>query len=360
MNIVFLPVGCLPFSGNTLDERPLGGTETGVIRLAAALKSLGHQVTVLSDLTNPPLTSPLYVPIHAAGFLKSIDVLIGVRDWKSAFFDIPAKKRFLWTGDAFDQPSTIGIGDKRIIDQLDGLLCVSEWQQDTMCKVSGFPITKTHVIKNGIDPELFVGQRSNNPKRLIYSSTPYRGLRYLLPIFKAVKEQVPDAELAIASGYDVYAGSGEVPLSQQKELEILKQSFSAMPGVTWLGNLTQKALACEMMKSGIYAYPNIFAETSCISVMEAKAAGIVPITTDLGALPSTVGNGGIVIASGANTSNSAGISELPSDVVDNFIKTVVDVMLQEETWRSYSNIALEEAKSNRWIDVAQRLIRIFA
>ena len=50
MKFLFVPGSTLPFHGKTLDERPLGGTETGAIRLAECLDELGHEVHVQRHL----------------------------------------------------------------------------------------------------------------------------------------------------------------------------------------------------------------------------------------------------------------------------------------------------------------------
>lgn len=347
MRIVFIPVNCLPFHGKTLEERPLGGTETGVIRLAQALKESGHEVFVVSQFENPPVTEPLYIPLRALFFLGQIDLLIGVRDWQSIFTDIPARKKFLWTGDAFDQPLTVGIGDKRIMQQLDGLLCVSEWQKETLCEVSGFPRERSFVIRNGIDPSLFTKSiHTKNPKRLLYSSTPYRGLRHLVDIFKGVQERVSDAECCICSGYEVYGGAGRTAPEQLQELATIRSEFEPLHRVFWRGNITQQELAHEMLHAGIYAYPCTFAETSCISILEAKAAGVVPITNSLGALPETVGRGGIILQDATT---------ITPQVRDQFITTITDLMLDEQRWRVLSAQALLESKETTWHHVANRL-----
>ncbi|NDC38009.1 MAG: hypothetical protein EBZ48_08145, partial [Proteobacteria bacterium] len=103
MRFLFLPSSVVPFHGKTLEERPLGGIETAVIRLAAALDRRGHEVTVISQHPNPPLTKPLYIPATQLPHIQDTDVLIVVRGWVPIISGIKARCRLFWTGDACDQ-----------------------------------------------------------------------------------------------------------------------------------------------------------------------------------------------------------------------------------------------------------------
>lgn len=294
MRILFFPVDCIPFHAETLDERPLGGTETAVIRLAEAFQQLGHDVFVLSTAPFPPESPVNYISAGQLMTLGQVDILFSVRGWLPLFFGVDAKRRFFWTGDSWTLPRTIGIGDHRAVNKMTAFLPVSDWHAKTMCESSGFPMEKTFVLRNGVHLADFEGSEVRHRRRLIYSSTPFRGLEYLPIIFKILKDKYEDLELHIFSSMAIY--NKENPeISQKDHFQDLYKLLGDIPGVTWHGSILQKQLAREFMKSSILAYPCNFEETSCITAMEAQAAGCAIVTSDLAALPETVGEAGILV-----------------------------------------------------------------
>jgi glycosyltransferase involved in cell wall biosynthesis len=296
MKFAFFPEQMASFHGHSLNEIPLGGMETAVIRLTEALHDLGHQVTVFSNHENPPLSKPLYLPRNALNHLGEVDCFIGIRDWRTCFLPVKANKIFFWTGDNYDLPQNLGIGDKRVVSKIDRLLAVSAWHAEKLCYLSGFPKEKAYVLRNGVCSEYFKERPEKIKKRLIYSSTPYRGLKFLPQIFKSLKEKHPELELHIFSDYKVYGeNANQAYAGLIAEFNLMKEEFSKIDACHLHGNVKQSQLAKEMLISAVLAYPNTFEETSCITAMEAQAAGCVVITSNLGALPETIGDAGIVV-----------------------------------------------------------------
>jgi len=326
----------VPFHGGSLQERALGGTETGVIHLARCLKLLGHEVLVFANITESPADHPDYKCLAEIQKIRGFDVFISVRDWIPCFYEVDARKSFFWTGDSYDQFPNYGIGDKRVSSKIDGFLAVSSWQADQISARSGFPRQKCFIIRNGVDLQLFEGEEKRSRKRLIYSSTPYRGLASIPAFYQALRTKHPELELHVFSGYDVYNRSNQ-------EFEELRSQLESLPGCQIHGNILQAKLAREFMKSAILFYPNTFEETSCITAMEAMAAGCVPLSSALGALPETIGDAGVLIEGrpGEDAYNRS------------FLEAAHQLLSEDAYFNELSSRAKSRAKNLDWKQVAK-------
>jgi glycosyltransferase involved in cell wall biosynthesis len=298
MKIAFYAGGSIPVHAATLSERPLGGTETALIRVAEELYKRSHEVTVFTAHKDPPPVSgaPRYLPAHAIHEIKEpFDLLIVVQQWKPLFFPLPAKRLWFWTGDGAEQHSNYGIGDKRIIERTEKLLAVSEYHARTLAAASGFPREKIAVVGNGVHLPYFEGEEVRDPYRIIFSSAPYRGLSLIPEILLRVRDKVPEVTFHSFSGMNLYDGDTPFQGPHVAHYKKVAQVLSAIPGVVLHGPVTQGILAREYMRSTVYLYPCTVPETCCITALEAQAGGCALITSSLGALPESVNKSGIVI-----------------------------------------------------------------
>ncbi len=298
MKIAFLARKSLPIHARSLLERPLGGTETGVIRLAEVLQSRGHEVFVFTAHNAPgaPIAgTPTYLPYTQIQSVAGIEALVTVQEWWPVMYGIKARKKFFWTGDGPEQHINFGMGDKRVVAQLDGLLAVSAWQANALCEASLFPRDKTFIIGNGVHLPDFSGAEPRQRKRLIYTSAPYRGLRLIPPIYEELKKSHAELELHVFSGMNIYDRDKPYQGPHQAEFQRLVPILKKLPGVFVHGNVRQGELARELMMSSVFIYPNTVFETCCISALEAQAAGCPPVVSENSALPETVGDAGFLI-----------------------------------------------------------------
>lgn len=121
-----------------------------------------------------------------------------------------------------------------------------------------------------------------NPNKLIYTSSPDRGLvQAVLPLWPKIRHFVPDAELHIFYGFtnidivmEEYPEDCEGFIQLRKDFDKLVQQ----PGVHFHGRVGQRDLYRHYLESSIWPYFSDFMETSCIASMEAQAAGAIPVT----------------------------------------------------------------------------------
>lgn len=348
MKVGFFAEKCLPFDALTLDERPLGGTETGIIRLADELALNGHEVTVLTSKKDPRSGIVKYLESSAIkGIEDGFDVLILVKDFAPINFPLPASKIVYLTGDGPDQYVNFGVGDKRVWSKLHGMLAVSRWHAHAMSEASGFPIGKISIIGNGVHLPYFQGEEQRNSSRLIFTSAPYRGLNLAYVAFCELQKEFSDLELHIFSGFKLYDTETSFSGPLVKEFELLKSRMATNKGCVFHGNVTQRELSREYMKSSLLFYPNTILETCCIIALEAQAAGCPVIASNNSALPETVREGGFVV------SGRPGTPEYFQELLYLTRQLLRDRLL----WQRVSDAGREKVWSEcSWANVAQRFL----
>jgi glycosyltransferase involved in cell wall biosynthesis len=198
--------------------------------------------------------------------------------------------RFLvWSGHAYDQPAMAPLAEPSARAAWDGVVCVSRWQAQTYAHTFDLDPARIHVLANAMSPafaNLFNGPILPHkpwPPIMAYASTPFRGLDRLLDAMPLIRRQFPQARLKVFSSLAVY---NQDPLHDQ--YQSLYQRCAATNGVEYIGGLSQPELARALKGVNLLAYPNTFPETSCITAMEACAAGCLIVTSRLGALPETL------------------------------------------------------------------------
>ena len=354
MKIYFLAGRCIPVESTSLDKRPLGGTETALIRVSECLSALGHQVTIFSSHPHPETgTNPLFLNARRVLEDPSCDVAIAVQDWWPLVgYPLRAKHNLFWTGDAGDQFLTFGIGDKRVAGRIDTLLTVSQWHKQHLCNVSGFPLEKTAVIYNGVHLPWYQEQVKRVPKRIIFTTSPYRGLALTVPIIKQLTKKHPDLEFHVYSGLAVYDREKPFEGPQVEQLNKIISELEKIPQCKIFGNVKQHELALALQQATIFLYPSIFPESSSIATLEAQAAGCVPVVSDLAALAETVGQTGIIV-----TGSTPGSKEYQQAFVEQ-IERLFETpdQLNDLSAKCKNKIAADFS----WSNVTERLLKACA
>jgi glycosyltransferase involved in cell wall biosynthesis len=144
------------------------------------------------------------------------------------------------------------------------------------------PTHKSLVIKNAIDKiePRKLNHNVGDPIKLIYTSTPWRGLNVLLAAMQLVTNK--SVHLDVYSSTQVY-GDQFKKANDDKFKELYNQA-KALKNVSYIGYKPNEFIKDNLKNYHMFAYPNIWEETSCIAAIEAMAAGLYTIVTDYGAL----------------------------------------------------------------------------
>lgn len=126
-----------------------------------------------------------------------------------------------------------------------------------------------------------------NLKRIIYTSSYDRGLEHLLGMWPAIKKEVPDAELHVFYGWQLFEKFYKDNPGSMMWMNKMREMMTQV-GITDHGRVAQPDLIPELEKSGIWAYPTHFGEINCISAIKAQGYGCEPVVVNYAALKETV------------------------------------------------------------------------
>jgi glycosyltransferase involved in cell wall biosynthesis len=192
------------------------------------------------------------------------------------------KKNVVWQQLNTNEETVAAMSDPTFIEKVDAFVWVSYWQYEKFRKEFNVPAYKSIVIRNATQPCQWI-PRERGKFKLVYSSTPWRGLDILIKAIRILNR--PDIELDVFSSTKIYGPAFEKQTEGQ--FDWLWEECRKTPGVNYHGYQPNDVVRETVKKAHIMAYPNTFEETSCIAAIEALTAGCKMLTTGYGALPET-------------------------------------------------------------------------
>lgn len=272
------PDGAYPWDSEIYKTKGLGGSETAAVEMSTWLaKKTRHKVIVFNPRKErfTDASGVEYRPVN-----EVLDYFTKYKPrthimWRhnTKLTDAPT---YLWCHDL------MAPGAENALNA-DKLICLSEFHKNYVRSMQGVAEDKIVLSRNGIDPKRFEGLRVKNKNKVIFPSSPDRGLDRAMLIMDEARKSLPDLELHVYYGLENLEKYGLAEMAKT-----LRAMMAERPWVKYHGNVDQKTLAKEMGEAVVWLYPANFIESFCITVLESVASGCYPLVRKIGALQNTV------------------------------------------------------------------------
>jgi UDP-glucose:(glucosyl)LPS alpha-1,2-glucosyltransferase len=193
----------------------------------------------------------------------------------------PDKRTIYWLHDLPSDPEVQHLKDGGW-KKYDKLVFVSHWQQQMYNLYLGVPFSAGVVLKNAITPIEEHSKPNDGKIRLIYTSTPHRGLNILYAVFEALAKEYDDIELDVYSSFRLYGWP-----QRDEPYNDLFEKLRNHKQINYHSAKSNEEVREALKKAHIFAYPSTWQETSCLSLIEAMSAGCLCVHPNFAALPET-------------------------------------------------------------------------
>ena len=266
----------------------------------------------------------------------------------------PNKVNILWQKNSWDQPNLQEFfGNKARHKEYDWYVFNSHWNYEKFRYFFDIPTERSVVIKNGTNnfPQRKI-YKKGEPVKILHHNTPWRGLNVVLRAMQEVKN--PNITLDVYSSTQVYGDAFKQHNDEQ--FKPLYEQAQQLPNVNYIGYKPNEYILEHITDYDLYVYPSIFEETSCVSALEALAAGVHVITNNFGALYETCAEWPVYVTYNTNyeamaRDTAAAIEVAASYLHEDFIQDHL-----EEQQKFYKRFYNWQKKGMEWTSFLQGAI----
>jgi len=268
------PVCQQPYDTRTLHRQAMGGTESTLVRVADALGAWVMQHNRTED----------WERYRRPQRLAGITAVVVTRDPRALSFvaqHYPGARVYLWLHDRIrpgGRRARSLAGSAQLLKRLSvTAVCVSDWQRGgvtaTLCGLGLADEVRALTLYNPVDDALAPDGTPVEERKLVFFSSPNKGLDFALDAFAALKQCMPDVRLVVGNpGYRAAASR-------------------ASPGVEFLGAQPQPRIHAEVRGALCTFFPNfVIPETFGLVFAESHALGTPVLTYDCGAALEVLGD----------------------------------------------------------------------
>ncbi len=176
------------------------------------------------------------------------------------------------TPEQFDEDKLAVIKNPKFLDKVKYFIVPSEEHKKLMLLEIPVDPECIYVIPNALEPLNYNPSKFNKQEkiRIIHTSSMNRGLEVLINAIPLINE-----DFSVEVYNDFYPD--------------LYENFTADKRIKFFGKTPKMTVRDAIESSHIHAYPSTYLETFCISQAEAMSAGLLCVTSDIGALPEVSG-----------------------------------------------------------------------
>ena len=191
----------------------------------------------------------------------------------------PDKLRIFWAHDLPGDPESEFLRTPIGRQQFHKFVFVSHWQMNGYIERYDLKPSQCVVLRNFIDKFEKKEKEYDGQINLIYHTTPHRGLNILAPVFDKLCEKYDNINLDVYSSFAIYGWE-----QRDAEYQHVFEALAKNPKVTNHGTQPNNVVRDALTKSHIFAYPSIWRETSCLSLMEAMSSENLCVHSNYGGL----------------------------------------------------------------------------